>query len=307
MKQTLKTAVIIGSQGQDGRLLSEHLRTQGYTLIGIDVGSETDICDPVQVSDLVKKVRPAEIYHLAAYHQSSEGHSDEGLTSIHEFYRINVFSLLNCLEAIRISSPATRLFYAASSHVFGEPKQPLQNEETPLSPVSAYGITKTDGLNWCRSYRERYGIFASTGILYNHESPLRGPSFLSKKIMKGALDIRDGKAQKLILGNLSAEADWGYAPDYVEAMHKMLTIDRSSEFIVATGIRHTVQDFVEIAFGLLDLDWRQYVEENPSVIKRIEGARIGDAAKLKAWTGWKPKIDFREMVGLLLDAEKGGR
>ena len=308
-----KTAVIVGAAGQDGRLLQDLLRARGYRLLGLDRGmasgelawhKEVDITAAGEVAALVKALQPQEIYHLAAFHHSSEGGATQDLDFFRRSYEVNLFSLLNFLEAMRVHAPTARLFYAASSHVFGQGTDvELQNEATPFRPDSVYAMTKVDGLLACRHYRAQHGIFAAVGILYNHESRHRSEAFLSKKVVRAVADIKAGKRQQLVLGSLSAAVDWGYAPDYVEAMAAILAAPQADEFIVATGTRHTVQEFVAEAFAEVGLDWKPYVSESAEVVTRPAQARIGDASKLTRVTGWRPKTSFSQMVRQLVRDE----
>jgi GDPmannose 4,6-dehydratase len=219
-------------------------------------------------------------------------------------YAVHVAGLLNFLEAVRILCPQARIFYAASSHIFGESKDKIQNENTPVNPSCIYGITKAAGLALCRFYRFRYGIFSAAGILYNHESVLRSGCFVSKKIIKGAIDIKKGRKNKLALGNLSAVIDWGYAPDYVRAMHLILKSKIPDDFIVATGKPHTVLDFVKAAFEHLGLNYKLYVKEDSRIVCKQNFYRIGNPMNLKIKTGWEPSVDFKEMVKLLIVQEE---
>jgi GDPmannose 4,6-dehydratase len=299
----MRNAIILGCSGQDGRLLEECLLSKGYTVFGVANSSRCDITRAEEVEKLVQSEKPAEIYHLAAIHHSSEEVASEDSLLFRKTYDVNFFSLVSFLEAIRKYSPQTRLFYAASSHVFGNPSTPVQDEATPLSPDSVYGMSKVNGLLACRMFRQKYGVFASVGILYNHESHFRTEKFLSKKIIKAALEIQAGKRDSLIVGNLDAVIDWGYAPDYVEAMHRILQIPMSDEFIVATGIGHTVREFVQIAFEQLGLDWTKYVQQDSSILARKGPVRMGNPSKLLRETGWKPTVGFEEMIRLLLSME----
>ncbi|MBN2452709.1 MAG: GDP-mannose 4,6-dehydratase [Candidatus Omnitrophica bacterium] len=310
----MKRAIVVGCEGQDGRLLTGLLMRKKYEVLSIDKGiarstgrlrfKAVDISSAKDVRQAVKRFRPDEIYYLAAFHHSSEDAPIENLELSAQSYKVNVFSLINFLEAIKEASPATRLFYAASSHIFGNARSRIQDENTPINPVSIYGITKAAGLFICRFYRERYSVFVSAGILYNHESSLRGEKFISRKIIKGAMDIRKGRRKKIVLGDLSSTEDFGYAPDYVEAMHKILNIADSGDFIIATGKGHSVLDFVKVTFGFLGLDWKQHVREDRRVLARQRYHLIGNPAKLRSMTSWKPSVDFRGMIRLLL-AEEG--
>lgn len=296
-------AVVVGSAGQDGTLLSQLLENRGYEVVGIKRG-DMDICDADAVKKLMARQKPAEIYFLAAHHHSSEDTMDNEGELFHLSMRTHFDAAVNFLNAIATQSPASRFFYAASSHVFGLPQGGKQNEGTPLQPDSAYGITKVSGMMACRYYREKKGLFASVGILYNHESPLRDHCFVSRKIVSAAARIaREGQGS-IVLGDLDAQVDWGYAPDYVEAMSRILRAERSSEYIVATGEAHTVREFAEIAFRSVGLDYRQHVSTKPELLMRQNPPRIGDATRLRTDTGWSPSISFEEMVRRLVDAEK---
>ena len=310
----MTSAVIVGCDGQDGRLLYDYLGAAGYELSGISRAgvrgkfpSTIDLVDinkSDQVDTLLQVLQPDEIYYLAAFHHSSE---DVPLGDA-ELYRhsqeVHVDGLLNFLESAKRYAPATRLFYAASSHVFGDTTVAPQNETTPISPDCLYGITKATGCHLVRHYRNRHGLFACNGILYNHESPLRAERFVTQKIISAAIDIKRGRRSGLVLGDLSATTDWGYAPDYVAAMQAILAADHPDDYVIATGIRHTVQEFVEITFDFLGLDWRQYVSENRSIIGRKRGNLVGNSAKLRNTTGWQPSVDLKQMIHILL-ATKG--
>jgi GDPmannose 4,6-dehydratase len=206
---------------------------------------------------------------------------------------------------VRIGSPGSRLFFAASSHVFGTPDSDVQDEETPLRPESIYAMTKADGLLACRLYRERHGLFASTGILYTHESGLRNEKFLSMKIVRAALRIKSGEQRELILGRLDARVDWGFAGDSVDAMQRILAAPQGGEFIVATGASHTVGEFARVAFETLGLDWRRHVSEDPALLTRATPVRIGDPRRLRDATGWSPATPFEELIRTLLRSAGG--
>lgn len=302
----MKQALVVGSAGQDGTLLSELLRAHGYNVLGIDQG-DLQIEHANDVEQFVADNQPAEIYFLAAFHHSSEDPAIEPRELFERSFAVNAMAVVNFLDAIRKHAPRTRLFYAASSLIFGDVVEAPQTETTPITPTDAYGISKAAGLHACRHYRRAYGVHASVGILYNHESPLRADKFLSKKVTKAAWEIKRGTRDKLVLGNLAAEIDWGYAPDFVEAMRRIVALDTADDFIVATGEQHSVQEFVELAFGALDLDWRRYVQENRAVITRAPVTRVGDPSKLARATGWQLSVSFAEMVRLLIEAEAGAR
>lgn len=319
-----RKAIIVGSRGQDGQLLWSQLESRGYTLVGwtregvngialpVTMPSAS-IQDPAAVANVIDLFRPDEIYFLAAHHQSAEEVNDNSAELFRRSFDVNVLALVNFLEAIRRHSPASHLFFAASSHVFGTPANDTQDESTPINPDSAYGISKAAGIFACRHYRKCEHVFASCGILYNHESALRSEKFLSRKIALGVARIKKGQQKTLKLGDLSATADWGFAPDFTNAMHLILSADRPDDFIVATGKLHSVKDFVDIAFGAAWLDYRQYVEADPVRVRRRSQGLVGNASRLVAATGWRPSLKFVDMVrGLVelelrtLDLGKGG-
>lgn len=304
-------AIIVGSSGQDGTLLYEKLEKANYELIGLDTGSirtnqnsalpgPLNICDADAVGSLINFYKPDEVYHLAAFHHSSEDSEIEAGKLWELSYNVNTASLHHFLEAIRLYSPSTKIFYAASSHIFGNPLNDLQDESTPINPVSVYGITKAAGLFLCRLYRKTYGIYSATGILYNHESMYRSEKFITAKIIHSAIRIKRAEQKQLVVGNLNAVADWGYAPDYVNAMKKILELSEPDDFVIATGENHTVKEFIEIAFNVAGLDWERFVEEKEDVLTRQGAVLIGNSNKLRTSTGWKPTVTFEEMVQSLV-------
>jgi len=298
-----KTAIIVGASGQDGTILSFYLKKKGYDVIGIDKRNNkrvVDITNKTNVYALVKSIKPEHIYFLAAYHKSSQDKIDNVDKEITLSFKINVLALINFLEAIRKFSPDTKIFYAGSSLMFGNKKPIKKTEQIPFAPDSIYGITKTAGANMCKLYREKYKIFASVGILFNHESEYRKDSFIFMKVIKGALDIKRGAMQKIIIGNLNAQVDWGYAYDFVEAMHLILKNKKADDFIISTGKLHKVRDLVEIVFNSLGLKWKKHVIENKKLIKEKRVPSIGDYSKLKKETGWIPKNSFEGMIGKIL-------
>ena len=308
----MKSALIVGSGGQDGQLLLRRLQAENYRVLGIARDSvhaehasrfaRIDILDSAQVRTVVAETNPDEIYYLAAFHHSSEAFPASDVARFWQrSFDVHVNGLLHVLEAMRLHAPRSRLFYAASSRVFGDVSSGTQNELTPLQPQCIYGITKTAGLHSVRFYRREHSLFAAGGILYNHESGLRAEKFVSQKIVRGALRIKRGQQERLTVGDLSARADWGYAPDFVDAMRAILNLDAADDFVVATGETHSVQELVEAAFGVLGLDWRAYVDEKPSLIARRRPNLRGDATKLRTQTGWKPTLTFVQMVERLVE------
>ena len=299
-----KTALIIGSFGQDGKLLTKHLTQAGYQVNGIGRNSGgPDLGSSDAVRDFLDQTLPSEIYYLAAFHHSSEGKYPGELELFRRSYEVNVFYPLHFLDALRELKSGARFFYAASSLIFGDSPVEEQKEESPYYPHSAYGITKLDGMMACRFYRENHAVFASAGILFNHESEHRQPGFLSKKIVNAVWDIVGGSEAKLVIGATAAEVDWGYAPDYVRAMHQILLSEQAGEFIVATGRKHQVSEFLDIAFRAVGLDWKSHVIENNSGLQRLRKTIVGNPTRLTQATGWRPQTDFRQMVETLVRIE----
>jgi GDPmannose 4,6-dehydratase len=299
----VKNAVIVGAGGQDGFYLSELLTRRGYAVTGLTRGADMDILKRDDVFALLKRIQPDEVYYLAAFHHSAEDKDLEGNDSLlfERSHAVHVQGLLHFLDAIAHVSPKTKLFYAASSHIFGAPTSQPQTEATPLEPTGVYGITKTMGIHACRYFRRERGVFASVGILYNHESSRRAPKFLSQKIARGVLAFQRDSSQRITLGDLSATVDWGFAPDYVEAMTRILALPAADEFIVATGQPHTVEDFLRIACGHIGVNWRDAVRTKPGLLTKKPVLLVGDSSKLRRATGWKPSVSFEEMVCRLVD------
>ncbi|HEY4013111.1 MAG TPA: GDP-mannose 4,6-dehydratase [Polyangiaceae bacterium] len=311
----MKRAIVVGAGGQDGRLLVERLsRDRG--VLGLDVGSATqhaldavDSFDPVnllnrdQVRLVVERVSPDEVYYLAAHHHSSEEQPDE-VAELREGMAVHVHGLAHVLDAMVQVAPRCRLFYAGSSQMFGRPTTARQDERTPYAPRNAYAISKVAGAHLCAEYRERRGVHASVGILYNHESVYRGPRFVSQRIAMGAREAQRNPAHRLKLRSLSSVTDWGYAPDFVDAMVRIVGHDTPGDYVVATGEPRTVRDLVGIAFAELGLDWRAHVDEDPAFANEAPLSLVGDASKLRETTGWKPTVSFEEMVRILVRAAR---
>jgi GDPmannose 4,6-dehydratase len=312
----MRRSLVIGINGQDGRLISESLQRDGYAVSGatrervqsaggLEIG-QFNLAHANEVERTIHVLQPDEIYYLAAFHHSSEqtialesGEVWEKSLATH------LTGLVHVLEAVRKHSRHSRLFYAASSHVFGQPPTELQDEQTPFNPTCIYGITKAAGVQCCRYYRKEHSLFATAGILYNHESHLRAEKFLSQKIVQAAWRIKNGTQSELVLGDLSARVDWGYAVDYVRAMRMILALDTAEDFVIATGELHTVGEFAEIAFGALGLDWKNYVNEKPGLLARRKVNLCGNPTKLKSLTGWKPSVSFEEMIRRLIKDSHG--
>lgn len=307
----MRTALIIGASGQDGRLLAHLLLRRGYAVFGWTRTEPVDlmpcqcaivnILQPASVEKELKALRPDEIYYLAAFHHSTEDRLQGGTAELlRRSFDVHVLGLLNVLQALRPICPQARLFYAASSHVFGTSKKEWQDEHTPLKPDSVYGISKAAGIRCCQLYRQKEGVFVATGILFNHESPLRKLSFVSQKIVQGALRSRRDPAFRLVLGDVNAGVDWGYAPDYVDAMCRILQLPEASDFVVASGETHTVAEFAQIAFDEVGLDWRDHVKTDTQLLNRRCYPLCGSYKKLQAATGWSPTLSFPELVRKLV-------
>ena len=289
----------------------ERLVSDGCEVLGIGKSSArsttgtyptTDISRRDDVAAVVKDWSPDAIFYLAAVHASSQQSASMPDDVLFErSIAVNVQGVVNFLGVL----PADcSLFYAASSHVFGKPASPLQDESTPFRPNSVYGITKTAGIHACQYYRNARGARVSVGILYNHESPLRRQEFVSKRIVQGAVGVSRGQVDKLSLGDLNARVDWGYAPDYVDAMVRIALLPDADDFIVATGETHSVQEFAEIAFSSVNLDWSKHVQVDTRILQRESWSLSGNSARLRARTGWTPTLSFAEMIRALVDAER---
>jgi GDPmannose 4,6-dehydratase len=300
----MSRAIVIGSEGQDGRILFDRLSNEGDEVVGIGRGSPTDVTSRSAVARLLSEFEPDEIYYLPAVHQASQDAvATDDAELLERSLRVHVAGVVNILSELTARQSGASLFYAASSLVFGNPTNEIQDEATPLAPRDIYGITKSAGVHICRYYRAHHGARASVGFLYNHESPLRGPTFVSKRIARAAAAASRGDEVTLVVGDLSARTDWGYAPDYIDAMVRIVRLDKADDYVIATGEAHTVLEFVEAAFEIVGIDWQKHVIEDPTLLTRQPVTRIGNAARLRERTGWKPTVTFQEMVKILVDAE----
>jgi GDPmannose 4,6-dehydratase len=299
---TNRVAIIVGSSGQDGQLLDSHLRALGYSVIGL-TRHNIDILCANNINKFVSESQPDEVYYLAAYHHSSEDKSVENADLFHNSFDIHVRGLVNFLDAIAKYSAKSRLFYASSSLIFGIPQDEIQTEDSKLNPSNPYAISKVAGMMACRFYREHKSIFAASGILYNHESSLRSPRFVTRKIVQAAVNIYRSGHGSLRLGNLDSKVDWGYAPDYVDAMYRILQIAVPQDFVIATGVGHTVREFASLAFARLGLDYRDYVISTPEILMRNGPLRLGNSSLLRDKTGWAPKTSFEDMMAIMVDSE----
>ena len=307
-------AIVVGSAGQDGTLLSGYLRKKDRAVIEVtrsaarrtDGGTEAfDVLNASQVDTLVAQASPAEIYYLAAHHHSSDQNVGDQASLLQRSYQVHGQGFLSFLDACVRHSPKTRLFYASSALVYGHPDHCPQDETTPMRPVCAYGITKLFGMGLCELYRREYGLFCSAGILFNHESSLRQPRFVSKKIAMAAAAIKRGLQAELVLGSLDAEVDWSAASDFVEAMPMTLATEMPQDYVFSSGQRRSLRDFCDIAFATVELDFRKYVKVREEIIfRRPRSVPLqGNPERLKRSTGWKPRIGFEELVSSLVRAE----
>ena len=317
----MKRALITGITGQDGSYLSELLLGKGYEVHGIV--RRVALEDPqhrlwriqhlldritlhaaslesyASIFRVVEEVHPDECYHLAAQSFVSYSFDDEFST-----ISTNINGTHFVLSALKERAPDCRFYFAGSSEMFGNAPVSPQDETTPFNPRSPYGISKLAGLQLTRSYREAYDLFACNGILFNHESERRGYEFVTKKVTSTVARIKHGLVDELRLGNLDARRDWGYAPEYVEAMWRMLQQSAPDDYVIATGVARAVLDLVKIAFSLVGLDWERYVHEDKTLYRPAElHALCGDAGKARLRLGWEPQTSFEELVGIMVDAD----
>jgi GDPmannose 4,6-dehydratase len=312
-----KRAVITGITGQDGSYLAELLLEQGYRVVGVVRRSSApnldriehlldrielrpaDLLDQLSLVRLIDDVRPHELYNLAAMSFVPASWDQPLLTG--EF---NSLGVMRVLEAIRQVDPGIRLYQASSSEMYGKVREVPQTEATPFYPRSPYGVSKVFGHYITVNYRESYGLFACSGILFNHESPRRGLEFVTRKVTDAVARIKLGLAESLSLGNLEACRDWGFAGDYVRAMWLMLQQEKADDYVIATGVSHSVRDLVDTAFGHVGLDWNKYVRIDPKLLRPAEVDHlIGSPAKARAVLGWEPTVDFKRLVGMMVDAD----
>lgn len=308
-----RCSIVVGAGGQDGHYLCRELKARGDRVVRVEregVSGDAEkrqmnILDAGAVRNLVGEATPDEIYYLAAHHHSSQQDPGSLRALLEQSYAVNCIGLLNFLDAMRAVRRDARLFYAASSLVFGDPERAPQNEETPMAPICAYGITKLQGMGLCRVFRANEGLFACAGILYNHESPRRDRSFVTRKIACAVADIHRGREDSLELGALDTEVDWSAAEDVVLAMMAMLSLDEPHDLIVASGVLHSIRDFAARAFAVAGLDYRRHVVETPGLLHRSSRRRplCGDSRRLRTATGWRPKLSFDALVERMVRSE----
>ncbi len=312
-----KRALITGISGQDGSYLAELLLAKGYEVVGMVrrlsapntwriehlldrlTIKPADLLDQLSLLRLVDEVRPHEIYNLAAMSFVPASWDQPMLTG--EFNSLGVTRLL---DVIRRVDSSIKFYQASSSEMFGKVREVPQTELTPFYPRSPYGVSKVFAHHITVNYRESYGLFAVSGMLFNHESPRRGLEFVTRKVSDGVARIKLGLADTLSLGNLDAERDWGFAGDYVRAIWLMLQQDRAVDYVIATGVKHSVRDVVEVAFGRVGLDWRKHVRVDPTLLRPAEVDHLlGDASKARAEVGWRPEVEFKPLIEMMVDAD----
>jgi GDPmannose 4,6-dehydratase len=312
-----RRALITGITGQDGSYLAELLLEKGYEVFGLTRRLSTenywriahlidritllpgDLLDQLSLIRVLEKVRPQELYNLAAMSFVPASWDQPMLTG--EF---NSQGVTRVLEAVRVVDPTIRMYQASSSEMYGRVREVPQKETTPFYPRSPYGVSKVFGHYITVNYRESYNLFAVSGILFNHESPRRGLEFVTRKVTDGVARIKLGHADHLALGNLDAHRDWGFAGDYVRAMWLMLQQDQPDDYVISTGESHSVKELVEIAFGHAGLDWQKYVRLDPAFLRPAEVDHlIGDCSKSQSTLGWKPSVDFNGLVKMMVDAD----
>jgi GDPmannose 4,6-dehydratase len=313
----MPTALITGVTGQDGSYLAELLLAKGYRVVGVvrrtshdsyeRIGHlldrveivAADLLDQHSLTMVIRDVEPDEVYNLAAQSFVPTSFTQPVLTG--EFTALGVTRLL---EAVRLARPSARFYQASSSEMFGMAMEVPQRESTPFHPRSPYGVAKVYG-HWISvNYRESYGLFTCSGILFNHESPRRGLEFVTRKITHGVAAIKLGHASELRLGNLDARRDWGFAGDYVDAMWRMLQQPEPDDFVVGTGATHSVREFAEVAFGHVGLDWERYVRVDPALVRPAEvDLLLADPGKARTRLAWEPKVGFHELVTMMVDAD----
>lgn len=313
----MNTTLIFGVDGQDGSYMADLLLSKGYHVIGwIPDGIPINVNNIQQIQDqmlltkgslldqeelfrCIEEHRPDEIYNFA-----SPSFPAGSWNSVIELSEVTALGVAHLLEAIRLTRPGTRYYQSSSSELFGIPVEVPQNEDTPFHPRNPYGVAKLYAHWLTINYRQQYGLFAVCGVAYNHESPRRGQGFVTQKIASGAARIKLGLAHELRLGNLDAQRDWGYAGDFIEAMWMTLQQEEPEDYVIATGKVHSVREFCEIAFGHLDLDYQDYVIQDPLFYRPAEVMQlVGDNSKIRKKLGWEPKTSFEQLIRMMVTAE----
>jgi GDPmannose 4,6-dehydratase len=316
MVVNMKKALITGITGQDGSYISELLLSKGYEVYGLErrkaledqsvkrpnnaIIIPCDITNCASVYSAMLQVMPDEIYHLAAQSFVAPSFADSFQT-----LDTNIMGTLNVLEAMKNLVPKSKMYFAGSSEMFGKAEEVPQTEKTRFHPRSPYGVSKCAGFYLCQNYREAYDLFICNGILFNHESPRRGIEFVTRKITHSIKLIKEGKLDKIRLGNLDAKRDWGFAGDYVEAMWLMLQQDKPDDYVVATNETHSIHEFIDEAFKVAQLDKNNYIELDPNMLRPSDVVLLqGDYSKAKNVLGWEPKVKFKELVKMMVEEER---
>jgi GDPmannose 4,6-dehydratase len=310
-----RRAIIAGIAGQDGSYLAELLVAKGYKVLGFlkkhedtthldKIAGEIDLeeTELVRKDEIVRWTRrfgPDEIYNFAGMSFIPDCWADP-----YRAFEVNTLLVAALLDALRIDRPGARYYQASSSEIFGDPPVSPQDEETPHNPMTPYGVSKLAAHQLTGLYRKRHGLFAVSGILYNHESPRRPDHFVTQKIARAAAEFSRGRTDKLRLGNLDARRDWGFAGDFVRGIWLMLQRDQPDDYILATGATHSIRDFLAAAFGRVGLDWQACVETDPSLVRPVEvGRLVGNAERARRELGWEPSVSFGELVAMMVDAQ----
>lgn len=309
-------SIIVGSNGQDGWFLNQHLHACDHDVWRLSrtstiqpdnkTSAAINILSDKSIENMICDIQPQHIYFLAAIHHSSSDQQINAADLQVSSKKIHVQALKNFLDAMAKHVPTARLFYAASSHLFAGKTDPKPVcEDTKFAPLGIYAETKLQGVELCKEYRKSQNLYAVSGFLFNHESWRRDPRFLSRKIVQSVVNIFQGQQSELTLHDLSAQVDWSFAGDTVRAMHLMLQMDTPTDLVVASGQLHSVKDFAQIAFEIIGLDWRDYVSEEPEEQQKPYPVKplVGDASRLRSLTGWQPKVNFRQMIELMIEME----
>ena len=315
METRQRTALVTGIGGQDGSYLAEHLLERGYRVVGVRRGQgiperiqhirdrvelvSVDLLDGRRIADVLADVRPAEVYNLAGHSFVPSSWDRPDLLG-----EVTGLAAPRLLEAIRATDPSIRFYQASSSEIFGSALETPQSETTPLNPRNPYGAAKVFAHFSTVNAREGMGLFAVSGILYNHESPRRGLEFVTRKVSDGVARISMGLASSLPMGDLDAQRDWGFAGDYVRAMWLMLQQETPHDYVISSGVAHTVRDLCRIAFAHVGLDYERHVTPDPSLVRPPEASRlIGDPSRAREELGWEPAVSFEDLIGMMVDAD----
>ena len=306
-----RKAIIVGCNGQDGTFLQQQLVAENFEVIGISRNGLSylncppkrwtcELTDPAQIRNLVREFQPDEIYYLAAFHHSSEQKAELDLADFYQrSHQIHTQGLLNFLEAMYHFCKGGKLFYASSCLIYGDSGEHALNESSPLNPTGFYGLTKLEGMRICQYFRDKFNIYACSGILFNHESYLRSEKYLSGKLIRAAIRAKNGDNSKTIIGNPKALVDWGYAGDFVRAFTTMLRQSIPLDCVIATGELHSVEEFAKIAFECIELQYEKYIVHDEQLLIRKNNVRRADPSRIQSM-GWAPSLNFTEMIQTIM-------